>query len=327
MASRTHPVVVKSALKVIELAYNEGINAQISEGYRSNARQNQLYAQGRTRSGNVVTNARAGQSWHNHRVAVDFFLTNNDGSKAVWNVNADWRRVVAIAKGLGFEAGLDWTSFVDAPHLQMTGGLSLSDLQAGKRPNLSMKDGSSVPKPSKPTTSKPSSTKWRNRNFKWTGQVLKQGDKGRAVKDMQKLLAKKYFYPNKGAKNNGIDSYMGSNTVDALKRYQSINGLVVDGVGGKASYASLTGKKSKPAKKKPTRSKLPSGILRQGSRGKDVKKLQKALNKVHFNVGKADSIFGARTKDGVRRFQKIHDPYNVDGIYGKRTRSRLQKLI
>lgn len=136
MASGTHPVVRESALEMIKRAYKEGINVQISEGHRSYKRQNELYAQGRTKSGNIVTNARGGQSWHNFGIAIDFFLTNHTGSTAVWTVNSNWRRVAAIGKSLGFEWGGDWTSFKDYPHLQMTGGYTLAQLRAGKKPRL-----------------------------------------------------------------------------------------------------------------------------------------------------------------------------------------------
>src|SRR5699024_4592436 len=129
MANGTHKVVRESALELIKRAYKEDINVQISEGHRSNARQNQLYAQGRTTPGNIVTNARAGQSWHNYGIAVDFFLTSNDGNKALWTVNKDWRRAAQIGKSLGFTWGGDWDGFVDNPHLQMSAGLSLSDLR------------------------------------------------------------------------------------------------------------------------------------------------------------------------------------------------------
>lgn len=139
MASGTHPVVRESALEVVRRAYDEGINAQISEGFRSYARQNELYAQGRTTSGKIVTNAKGGQSWHNFGIAVDYFLTTNDGSKALWTVNSKWRRVAEIAKNLGFEWGGDWKSFKDYPHLQMTGGLSLAQMRAGKKPKLTSK--------------------------------------------------------------------------------------------------------------------------------------------------------------------------------------------
>lgn len=163
-----HPVVKETILEVIKRAYKEGINVQISSGYRSNAEQQRLYNQGRTTPGKIVTNARPGQSMHNYGLAVDYFLTNKDGTKALWTVNADWRRVAAIAKSLGFEWGGDWRGFVDYPHLQMTGGLTLSQLQAGRRPNLVSRVGKLSNKPTadkkptapakKPAQSKPAST-------------------------------------------------------------------------------------------------------------------------------------------------------------------------
>lgn len=147
MASGTHAVVRETALEVIKRAYKEGINVQISEGHRSYARQNELYAQGRTKPGNIVTNAKGGQSWHNFGIAVDYFLTNTDGSKAVWTVNNDWRRVAQIGKSLGFEWGGDWTSFKDYPHLQMTGGYTLAQLRNGAKPKLTSKVNNPTPAP------------------------------------------------------------------------------------------------------------------------------------------------------------------------------------
>ncbi len=239
-----HAVVKETTVEVIKKAYKEGINVQISCGYRSNAEQQRLFNQGRTTPGNIVTNAKPGQSLHNYGLAVDYFLTNESGTTAIWTVNANWRRVAAIAKSLGFSWGGDWTGFVDYPHLEMTGGLSLAQLQAGKKPNLVSKVG----KDSKPSTSKPApkpTEKWATKNGKWTGQVLEKGDCGPAVKDLQTKLSNNNppFYPEKGAKNNGIDSYYGAKTKDAVSRFQSYYGLAVDGVAGKKTYGKLAPKK------------------------------------------------------------------------------------
>src|SRR5690606_33820569 len=109
---------------------------QISSGYRSNAEQQKLYNQGRTTPGNIVTNARPGQSVHNYGLAIDFFLVSDDGNRALWTVNNKWKRVAAIGKSMGFQWGGDWKSFPDYPHLDMQKGLSLSQLAAGKRPTI-----------------------------------------------------------------------------------------------------------------------------------------------------------------------------------------------
>src|SRR5690625_3180787 len=331
MASGTHKVVRESALEMIRRAYKEGIYVQISEGHRPNDRQNELYAQGRSKPGNVVTNARGGQSWHNYGVAVDFFLTSDDGSKALWTVNNKWRRAAQIGKSLGFEWGGDWTGFVDYPHLQMTGGLSLADLQAGKRPKLTSKVGNKTPAPSKPSSGGSSSTKWINKNGNWTGSVLKQGHKGKQVKQLQTKLADKYFYPNKGAKNNGIDSYFGADTKDAVQRFQSMNGLTVDGVAGKDTYAKLGGKST--ASKPKTSSKLPNATYRARKpypSGSGVRKVQQAFASVYYYRDKSaknngiDGSYGPKTANAVKRYQGMHG-LTADGIYGPATRKSLLK--
>lgn len=152
MGKGIHPVVKESAVEVIRRAYKEGIYVQFSSGYRSNEEQQRLYNQGRTTPGNVVTNARPGESLHNYGLAIDYFLVSADGKQSLWSVNNNWRRVAAIGKSLGFEWGGDWRGFVDYPHLQMTGGLSLSQLQAGKKPNLISKVDPSNTKPITPNT-------------------------------------------------------------------------------------------------------------------------------------------------------------------------------
>lgn len=138
-----HPVVAEKARQLITKAYNEGIYVVITQGYRSKEEQDALYAQGRSKPGKIVTNARGGDSYHNYGLAIDFALMTPDGSIS-WEVNDKWRRVAAIGKSLGFEWGGDWDSFKDYPHFQYTFGLSLADLRAGKRPPQVVKSTSAV---------------------------------------------------------------------------------------------------------------------------------------------------------------------------------------
>ncbi|MGR3206134.1 peptidoglycan recognition protein family protein [Bacillus glycinifermentans] len=56
--------------------------------------------------------------------------------------------------------------------------------------------------------------------------------KGTAVREIQEALAALYFYPDKGAENNGIDGDYGPKTADAVKRFQLMNGLSADGIYG-----------------------------------------------------------------------------------------------
>ncbi|MGE0912084.1 peptidoglycan-binding domain-containing protein, partial [Bacillus atrophaeus] len=48
-----------------------------------------------------------------------------------------------------------------------------------------------------------------------------------------------HFYPDKKAKNFGIDSYYGPKTADAVRRFQLMNGLNPDGIYGPKTKAKL----------------------------------------------------------------------------------------
>lgn len=127
-----HPVLKDLALKLVERCRQEGINIKIGETYRSVERQEYLYAQGRTRAGNIVTYARGTSmsSYHQWRLAFDVFQ-NIRGDE--YNLTV-LKKVGKIGKELGLEWGGDWTSFRDYPHFQYTFGLSISDLRNGKKP-------------------------------------------------------------------------------------------------------------------------------------------------------------------------------------------------
>ncbi|MGG4145774.1 M15 family metallopeptidase [Paenibacillus algorifonticola] len=136
------PVVAAAAERLTERTYKRGVPIVITQGLRTIAEQDKLYAQGRTTAGSIVTNAKGGYSYHNFGVAIDFALLSADGKEVYWdtkrdgNANkvADWAEVVDEAKRLGFAWGGDWTSFKDYPHFEMTFGLTTAQLRAGIRP-------------------------------------------------------------------------------------------------------------------------------------------------------------------------------------------------
>ncbi|EHU6395080.1 M15 family metallopeptidase, partial [Listeria monocytogenes] len=132
VADKTRNVIKKMAKK--------GIYLCVAQGYRSSAEQNALYAQGRTKPGAVVTNAKGGQSNHNYGVAVDLCLYTSDGKNVIWeSTTSRWKTVVSAMKAEGFAWGGDWKSFKDYPHFE------LYDAAGGeKAPSTS----ASKPKPS-----------------------------------------------------------------------------------------------------------------------------------------------------------------------------------
>lgn len=124
------PVVAAKAQAFLAACHAQGIDVLVTSTYRDHESQNALYAQGRTTPGKRVTKAKGGQSWHNHRCAFDFVPIVN--GKAMWDDLRTFRRCGAIAIEVGLEWGGNWAN-VDMPHCQYTGGLTLADLQAGKR--------------------------------------------------------------------------------------------------------------------------------------------------------------------------------------------------
>lgn len=99
--------------------------------------QDQLYAQGRTKLFNekgerlgIITNAKAGASFHNYGLALDIVLIS--GKAASWNVTkdydqdgiSDWMEIVNIFKKNGWTWGGDFKTFKDYPHFEKTFGLT-----------------------------------------------------------------------------------------------------------------------------------------------------------------------------------------------------------
>ena len=125
------PPAKQRALAFIAAASAKGIDLLVTSTYRDSESQDALYAQGRTTPGNIVTRAKAGQSWHNWRCALDVVPLVN--GKAIWDDQAMWKQVGEIGKSCGLEWAGDWKTFKEYPHFQYTGGLTLSQLQQGAK--------------------------------------------------------------------------------------------------------------------------------------------------------------------------------------------------
>lgn len=100
---------------------------RVSQGLRTIAEQDALYAQGRTKPGPVVTNAKGGTSYHNYGLAVDLVAMFPDGS-------IDWKydmsKLKPIAVKLGLFWGGDFKTIVDKPHFEISFGKKPSELLA-----------------------------------------------------------------------------------------------------------------------------------------------------------------------------------------------------
>lgn len=110
--------VQAAATKFIKRVNDElCIRLKVVSAYRSNAEQDALYAQGRTKPGKIVTNAKGGQSNHNTGTAIDVYVVNDDGTIDLNGTVPP--EVVEIARQEGFEWGGNWANFKDYPHFEM----------------------------------------------------------------------------------------------------------------------------------------------------------------------------------------------------------------
>lgn len=90
----------------------------ISDARRTMSQQREIYAQGRTKPGKVVSNAKPGQSAHNFGYAVDLWPLKADGDFD-WGAKVDlFKKMGAIAAELGLTWGGTFRTLYDAPHVE-----------------------------------------------------------------------------------------------------------------------------------------------------------------------------------------------------------------
>lgn len=130
MASRNifdlHPSLQPVCKNFLIQADKQGIDVLITCTWRSNAEQDELYAQGRSKPGLIVTRARGGQSAHNFLLgnkpaAKAFDVVPLIAGKAMWSASHPaWKNLGEI----GLDLGLDWygapdSKFHEMPHFQL----------------------------------------------------------------------------------------------------------------------------------------------------------------------------------------------------------------
>lgn len=127
-----HPAVAARARDLVARMKAEGAPIVVTQGYRTMEQQGQLYAQGRTAPGAIVTNSPPGSSWHNFALAFDVAPLDSSGQPHWPEDESLWQRIGAIGKTFGLVWGGDFRSFKDRPHFEYHPGLSLEDARAGR---------------------------------------------------------------------------------------------------------------------------------------------------------------------------------------------------
>ena len=125
--------------------------------------------------------------------------------------------------------------------------------------------------------------------------LLKKGDSGPSVKELQTLLDDNGFWTY-----HTITDYFGDITETAVRDFQFSKQIKVDGLVGNTTYSCLMdGVKN-------------DIMLKKGDRGEQVKEVQQMLGIT------ADGIFGSGTESSVKKFQKDNGLI-ADGIVGSKT--------
>lgn len=128
------PEVQPYARALVTKAGADGITIKVISGLRSYDEQNDLYAQGRTKPGRIVTNARGGFSNHNFGIAFDVGVF--EGSQYL-DESPKYKAVGVLGMDLGLEWGGNWKTIQDEPHFQLrpkwAGDLSERDMLAELR--------------------------------------------------------------------------------------------------------------------------------------------------------------------------------------------------
>jgi peptidoglycan hydrolase-like protein with peptidoglycan-binding domain len=130
--------------------------------------------------------------------------------------------------------------------------------------------------------------------------VLKNGSSGPAVRDLQEALKALGYDPGP------VDGAFGAKTESAVKKFQQAREIAADGIVGRVTWINIDeADQSEP-------------VLKVGSTGLPVRRLQSRMSAVGFDTGGVDGRFGAKTEAAVRKLQQDFN-LSVDGVVGPQT--------
>lgn len=117
--NKCHPRLILLSKKLVSACKGQGLVIGIGECYRTTKEQDALYAQGRTKAGKIVTNAKGSSYSSHHQWGTAFDVYRNDGKGAYNDYDGFFAKVGKIGKSIGLEWGGEWESPVDKPHFQL----------------------------------------------------------------------------------------------------------------------------------------------------------------------------------------------------------------
>jgi peptidoglycan hydrolase-like protein with peptidoglycan-binding domain len=130
--------------------------------------------------------------------------------------------------------------------------------------------------------------------------VLRKGSTDPAVRDLQQAMKALGHDPGP------IDGVFGNATESAVKAFQREREIPADGVVGEVTWINIDeADQTEP-------------VLRVGSTGLPVRRAQKRMSLVGFDVGGVDGRYGAKTESAVKDLQRRFQ-VTSDGVVGAET--------
>ncbi|UJW59234.1 peptidoglycan-binding protein [Bacillus sp. A116_S68] len=165
-----------------------------------------------------------------------------------------------------------------------------------------------------------------SRSTSLSGVVLRQGSSGAAVRELQSELKNLGYY------TSTVDGAYGPLTAEAVRKLQRDKNIAVDGIFGPQTYSKLSGTSSSSNNSTQTStsssnsSSLSGVVLRQGSRGSQVRELQTRLKNLGYLTSSVDGVYGPLTAEAVRKLQR-QTSISADGVFGPQTLAQLNRNI
>lgn len=136
---------------------------------------------------------------------------------------------------------------------------------------------------------------------------LRKGSTDPAVRDLQEALKALSYNPGP------IDGVFGATTEAAVKSFQQARGITADGIVGRVTWINIDeANQSEP-------------VLQVGSTGLPVRRAQKRMSLVGYDVGGVDGRYGTATEAAVKKLQQQRG-LSVDGVVGPQTWSIIDSL-
>ncbi|MBR5110467.1 MAG: peptidoglycan-binding protein [Clostridia bacterium] len=154
---------------------------------------------------------------------------------------------------------------------------------------------------------------------------LRSGNKGEQVTDLQQRLKLLGLFTAQ------ITGTYDTATVNAVKKFQEAHKLTQDGVAGEKTLRLLYLLSDSAAQSSATSTPVPAAtaltannviVLRSGTKGTEVAKLQNRLKELGFYTGEADGVYGDAVVAAVKAFQRSSG-LTQDGVAGLTTQQAL----